>query len=299
MSLNGHSDQVSIVAVVVTHNRPDDLRKVVLALQKQSHPLDCILILDNVSEVPAMTTLSDFSDIEVVRSPVNTGGAGGFALGMEAALERAADWIWLMDDDAVPRSNALHELVDAQSKIPGRIGALCSSVYEDDKLALVHRRNYTRLWGMEFSIPNSCYSKAFAEIDTGSFVGFFVRGEAVRQIGLPDRDFFLAYDDTEYSLRLIRNGWRNWLVPSSKIDHLRTTQSRLRTSLFGPKHYFNIRNRIVVALRYGKSPMLAGAVATFFGIGLWLVCGGFRAKGGPLFTRAVRDGWRGRLGPLE
>ncbi len=161
MSLNGNSDQVSIVAVVVTHNRPDDLRKVVLALQKQSHPLDCILILDNASKVPAMTTLSGFSDIEIVRSPVNTGGAGGFALGMKAALERAADWIWLMDDDAVPRSNALHELIDAQSKIPGRIGALCSSVYEDDKLALVHRRNYTRLWGMEFSIPNACYSKGF------------------------------------------------------------------------------------------------------------------------------------------
>jgi len=299
MSLKGNSDQIRIVAVVVTHNRPDDLRKVVLALQKQSHPLDCILILDNASEVPAKATLSGFSGIEVVRSPVNTGGAGGFALGMEAALERGADWIWLMDDDAVPRSNALHELVHAQSRIPGCIGALCSSVYEDDKLALVHRRRYTRLWGMEFSIPSSSYDRAFTEIDTGSFVGFFVCGEAVRQIGLPDRDFFLAYDDTEYSLRLIRNGWRNWLVPSSIIDHLRTLQSRLRTSLFGPKHYFNIRNRIVVALRFGKSPVLAGVVATFVGSGLWLVCGGFRGKGVLLFVRAVRDGWRGQLGPLE
>ncbi len=142
-------------------------------------------------------------------------------------------------------------------------------------------------------------ARAFAEIDTGSFVGFFVRGEAVRQIGLPDTDFFLAYDDTEYSLRLIRNGWRNWLVPSSKIDHLRTTQSRLRTSPFGPKHYFNIRNRIVVALRFGKSPAFAGVVATLVGSGLWLVCSGFKGKGVSLFVRAVRDGWRGRLGPLE
>jgi len=293
------AEDIKIAAVVVTHNRPEDLRKVILALQGQSRQLDCIIILDNACEVPAATVLSDFNEVEVVRSPVNTGGAGGFALGMEAALERAADWIWLMDDDAVPRSNALYELISTHSRIPGRIGALCSSVFEDDKLALMHRRSYTRLWGIESSVPFSCYDKDFTEIDTGSFVGFFVNGEAVRQIGLPDTSFFLAYDDTEYSLRLIRNGWRNWLVPSSKIDHLRTTQSRLRTSLFGPKHYFNIRNRIVVALRHGQLPMLAGVMATFVGSGLWLVCGGFRGKGVSLFVRAVRDGWQGRLGSLE
>ena len=293
------AEDTSIAAVVVTYNRPVELRKVILALEKQSRPLDKIIVLDNACEVPAVATLSSFEKIEVIRSSVNNGGAGGFALGLEAALQYSPDWIWLMDDDAVPRNEALAELLNAIPKVPGRAGVLCSSVYEDGELALIHRRSYSPVLVHEVSVARSYYGQDLTEIDTGSFVGFMVRSEAVRQIGLPDRDFFLAYDDTEYSLRLIRNGWRNWLVPSSKIDHLRTTQSRLRTSLFGPKHYFNIRNRIVVALRYGKSPMLAGAVATFFGIGLWLVCGGFRAKGGPLFTRAVRDGWRGRLGPLE
>jgi GT2 family glycosyltransferase len=293
------AEDTSVAAVVVTYNRPIELRKVILALEKQSRPLDKIIVLDNACEVPAVATLSSFEKIEVIRSSVNNGGAGGFALGLEAALQYSPDWIWLMDDDAVPRNEALAELLNAIPKVPGRAGVLCSSVYEDGELALIHRRSYSPVLVHEVSVARSYYGQDLTEIDTGSFVGFMVRSEAVRQIGLPDRDFFLAYDDTEYSLRLIRNGWRNWLVPSSKIDHLRTTQSRLRTSLFGPKHYFNIRNRIVVALRYGKSPMLAGAVATFFGVGLWLVCGGFRAKGGPLFTRAVRDGWRGRLGPLE
>jgi GT2 family glycosyltransferase len=293
------AEDTRIAAVVVTYNRPVELRKVILALKKQSRSLDQIIVLDNACEVPAAATLSNVEKIEVIRSSVNSGGAGGFALGLEAALRHSPDWIWLMDDDAVPRNDALAELLNAIPKVPGRAGALCSSVYEDGELALVHRRSYSPVLVHEVSVARSYYEQNLTEIDTGSFVGFMVRSVAVRQIGVPEKDFFLAYDDTEYSLRLIRNGWRNWLVPASGIDHLRTRQSRLRTSSFGSKHYYNIRNRIVVALRYGRWPLLAGSVATLVGTGLWLACGGYKGEGSQLFARAVRDGWTGVLGPLS
>ena len=40
----------------------------------------------------------------------NEGGAGGFHEGMKRAHADGAHWMWLMDDDTVPRPDALAEL---------------------------------------------------------------------------------------------------------------------------------------------------------------------------------------------
>ena len=48
----------------------------------------------------------------------NTGGAGGFAIGIRRALELGCDAVWLMDDDTVPEPEALAALVRARHEFP-------------------------------------------------------------------------------------------------------------------------------------------------------------------------------------
>lgn len=291
---------LQVIAVVVTYNRPQELRQVLLALLAQRRPPEQIIILDNASSPPAALMVADLSGFQVVRSEVNTGGAGGFALGLAEALQRQADWVWLMDDDAVPHEDALWQLLKALPDLPETTGVVCSSVYEYGVLALQHRRTFSRLLGIERAIPERCYQYTAIAADTASFVGFLVSAQAVQNVGLPDTRFFLAYDDTEYSLRLKNAGWQIWLIPASQFEHWRTATSRLRSSGFGAKHYYNIRNRIAVAVRYGGLPILAASVATLVGVMLWLVCSRLKHPGSlALLIRAVSDGWRRRLGVFD
>ena len=44
--------------------------------------------------------------LDVVRLQQNTGGAGGFAVGVEQALTHDPDLVWLLDDDTVPTPDA-------------------------------------------------------------------------------------------------------------------------------------------------------------------------------------------------
>ena len=283
---------VKTIAVVVTHNRPALLRQVVSALLGQSFPPHRILIVDNACLQPATEVLSDFSGVEVVRTEVNTGGAGGFALALQEALKGSGDWVWMMDDDAVPRPTALAALINAVSHLPEKTGALCSAVYEFGALALMHRRTFDFRLGWECPISTAQYQQERTPIDTGSFVGFFVRTEVVKAVGLPDASFFLAYDDTDYSLKIRQAGWSIWLVPQSRIDHLRTPESRMRASPFGAKHYYNIRNRLIVVRRYADCRFLAGVIATLYGVGIWGVAQKkFSATTIRLLVKAVCDGW--------
>jgi len=287
-----------ITAVVVTYSRPDLLPRVVEALLEQTRPVDRILIVNNACELPPKTPLPHRSNLLVLRSEVNLGGAGGFALGMQEACRLGTDWIWLLDDDAIPRTEALAALVDALPDLSSPVGGVCGTVREYGDVATMHRRMFDSLLGLERPLGKTAYSTASIPIDIGSFVGFMVSTSAIAVVGFPNPAFFLAYDDTEYSLRLKAAGFGLWLIPASVVDHIRAAESRLRYSRFGPKHYFNIRNRIAVKRSYSYFHNLSVLTGIFFGCTLWLACRGrFQWKTFRVLVRAISDGFRGRLGP--
>ena len=326
-----NTDARRIAAVVVTRNRPVLLRQALDALRSQTRPPQHIIVVDNASGAPTVellrmlmarqakreamvearsgaeskTASEPASDIpyaptlEVRRSDINLGGAGGFALGLERACAAGYDWIWLLDDDAIARPAALCELERVLPELGADVGAVCGAVVEFNALALQHRRRFGAWSGIETSLPAVVYTHGAppAPIDTASFVGFLVAADAVARAGLPCADFFLCYDDADYSLRLRRAGMSLWLAPASVIDHLRQPQGRLRAGVFGPRHYLNVRNRIVVAREHARMPVAPALIASGVGVALLFVSGGWRhADGWRWLGRALRDGYQGRLG---
>jgi len=288
-----------IVAVLVTHDRPQLLLEALQAVAGQTRRPSRLIVVDNGSDRATREVLAATPDIDVVRSDVNLGGAGGFALGIERAMALDADWIWLMDDDAIPDPRALEALQARLPDLPREVGAVCSSVMEFGVIATNHRRRFNGLVGFERPVAAAAYAADVLPVDTASFVGFLVSARAVREVGLPNPAFFLSYDDTEYSLRLGRHGFGVWLVPSSVIVHKRTRSSRLRATEFGPKHYFNVRNRIFVKSSYCRFGNIGAAAGALFGMALWLCSPGrFKSPAWHALLRALSDGYAARLGPL-
>ncbi|CAK0749296.1 rhamnopyranosyl-N-acetylglucosaminyl-diphospho-decaprenol beta-1,3/1,4-galactofuranosyltransferase [Gammaproteobacteria bacterium] len=287
-----------VAALVVTYQRPDELRQVILGLLGQTRVPDHIIVFDNGGPERASAILMDYAgSMEIIRSEHNLGGAGGFAQGLAQGLTRGVDWIWLLDDDAIPVPDALACLLAALPNLPANTGVVCCGVREYGHWGFRHRRYFERWTGWERSLGATAYDRDRVEIDTGSFVGFMVSAKAVQAVGVPDAAFFLAYDDTDYSLRLQNAGWRLWLVSGSVVDHLRSRSSRLHSSRFGNKHYYNIRNRLVVKRRYARLRHLATIEGLAYGILLWIVAGGWQdGAGWRTLGRAMADGIAGRLG---
>src|SRR5690349_19616129 len=101
-----------VVAVVVTWNRRELLEEALAALRAQTHPCAAIVVVDNASTDGTAEVLAErHADLELVHLTTNTGGAGGFAAGMERALTHEPDLVWLLDDDTVPTDSAAERLV--------------------------------------------------------------------------------------------------------------------------------------------------------------------------------------------
>jgi len=200
-----------------------------------------------------MRFIKSLPKITTVRLETNTGSSGGFARGIVEGLSLNADWLWLMDDDAIPRADALERLL-AHADIAPDAGILSSAVIEFGRAALMHHRFFNPKTLSEPVVPRRLYKKDAVKIDTASFVGFLLKAQAARQAGLPNADFFIAYDDVEYSLRLKRHGWSAWLIPASIMNHKRLMESRLSHMPYGLKHYYNLRNRLAVYRHFGEAP---------------------------------------------
>jgi len=243
-----------VIAVVVTHNRPNQLKLCLNSLRSQSIELQNIIVVDNASDMETVELLHREKDLIVIRMKRNTGGSGGFAAGMEESLILKPDWIWLIEDDVIVKSNTLEVLLSRNKEDNFKeknIGILCPAVQERRRLALMHRRYFDPFTFHEKPVQIKKYAKSLVEIDTASFVGFLVKSEALHRVGVPDKRFFIYYDDTEFSLRLKNAGYKIWLVPQSIAIHRRSPKSRLRNGPYGLKHYYNLRNRIIVYRKYG------------------------------------------------
>lgn len=110
-----------VCAIVVTYNRKELLRECLAALAAQTRPPDRVLVVDNASSDGTQAMVeAEYEEVELLALPTNQGGAGGFHEGMKRAHVDGAEWLWLMDDDTIPRPDALAELLAA----PARLGSL-------------------------------------------------------------------------------------------------------------------------------------------------------------------------------
>lgn len=287
----------NVCAVVVTYNRKNLLIECLEALRKQTRPLHGIYIVDNAStdgtpellkekgyikELPPenlkeswekefeIENLVNGNSIKIhyVRMHDNTGGAGGFYEGVKRGYEKGYDWLWLMDDDAEPKEDALEKL--QTYFLLDNVSALaCLKVDRYMNLLHPHRGyfNFRNVFsGIVTPFNETDIEKEFLEIDHASFVGLIVSKEAIAKIGYPKREFFIHYDDVEYCMRLRAVG-KILLIPSSVIVHKDAAKLGTKKSFLGRESmriefnkfwlsYYGRRNLVWLGKQYSENKVL-------------------------------------------
>jgi rhamnopyranosyl-N-acetylglucosaminyl-diphospho-decaprenol beta-1,3/1,4-galactofuranosyltransferase len=242
---------VRVAAVVVTYNRSALLLECLAALDRQSRPVDRVILVDNGDAETTRSVLATAAAPIVKRltyialSP-NAGGAGGFQVGIERAYRDGYDWLWLMDDDVVPETTALSELLEALGRAPeaGKPVLLASRVVWTDGKSLPAndpkpKWQWTRRkqGGMDAGI---------SPIRSSTFVSVLIDRQAVARHGYPIPDYFLMVDDIEYTARILK-AELGLLVRRSVVCHKVSPEL---ARLAGPpqRFYFLARNYLWMLL---------------------------------------------------
>lgn len=250
-----------VQAVVVTYNRKKLLIRCLESLCSQQYKLDKIIIVDNASIDDTYQVVDSYKEkyprlIHYIKLPTNIGGAGGFSVGFETAIKLGADWILIMDDDAAPCSDYISILMKYAERYP-EVGCLIGTEYVgySDRIAYGGRRRIVNPNSLfEAPVSKSEYKKPFFFIDSLTFVGPLIHRDIIKKSGYPDKNFFIYFDDTDYSFRM-RKYTKIMHVTDAKIIHRTNFDNDIIEE--GKKEwrrFYRYRNDLVVKKRYIANP---------------------------------------------
>ena len=290
--------QLSLCGVLVTFNRLEKLKKTIEAYEKQSLLPKYLVVIDNCSTDGTkeyldewMKEKKEFEKI-VIHMESNTGGSGGFYKGIEEAQKLDVEWIYLSDDDAYLTDNALETFYNRKERLDSTIGVIASTVDAPDGITLLHRRvaKLSKLAFKEVYSKEEDYKMDSFPIDMFSFVGVFIRKEACVEAGLPMKDYFIWYDDTEYSYRITRK-YKAVCIPSIVVFH----DCKMADITFCWKNYYGYRNNLDFLRRD-----LNKRYYNYFKFALWVssILDIFKGKSkkGKVKREAIKDAKKGILG---
>ncbi len=253
-----------VCAVIVTYNRKALLKECLEAVLAQTRPPDHVLVVDNAStDGTAEMLREEFPQVEVLRLPENQGGAGGFHEGMKRAYEEGFDWLWLMDDDTIPRPEALEALLEA-ARLPldprPRVLAsrqLLPSGLPHPTTAFVNPTDlrHPLLWLR--------LRPRYRPIRWALFTSVLLHRSLVEEQGLPHKAFFIWEDDLEYTARALRRGL-GLQVRDSEVIHKSASKPYISATTGENRLFYGVRNRIWVL----RSPAFGPLGKTFLALQL-------------------------------
>lgn len=140
---------------------------------------------------------------------------GGFNFGIRKAIEEGYEYLWIMDDDTIPKETALEKLINANRILEGNYGFLSSStLWKDEKPCKMNRQKITSDWYEKSELLQYGLIKTYY----ATFVSFFIKAEIVKKVGLPIKDFFIWGDDVEYTNRISKQ-FECYIAGESQVIH--------------------------------------------------------------------------------
>lgn len=281
-----------LIAVVLSYNGREDT----LAALESLRGIDTVVVDNGSTDGSADAVEEQFPDVELVRTGVNLGFAGGNNVGIRRALDRGADWVLLVNNDAEAEPGLVEALAAAAAARPDAGVLACKVLFADSDRLWYAGANFHPVLGRsrhegfgEQDVPGS-----LGDTDRATGAAMAVSRAAIEAAGLLDEELFLYAEDLEWSLRIHEAGFAVVYVPAARVRH------RVSSAAGGAGSptttYYETRNMLAVVERYRPLPRgLTGARR-----GLVVAPRVLLAARRPASAWAALRGWRdyrrGRMG---
>ena len=238
---------MKLVAVVLNWNGGEDTPAALASLAGVA-----TICVDNGSTDGSDELVAErFPDVELLRTGTNLGFTGGNNAGVRRALELGADWVLLMNNDAVAERGIAEALDRAAAKRPDA-GLLACTILNPDGTTQYAGASFNAGVGYSGRVATSgpAVLRDVGRVDGAAFA---VSRAAVDAAGFLAESLFMYVEDVEWSLRIRAAGFAVVLVPDARVTHKGSVASGGAAST--ANLYYDTRNTIAVAERHAPLPV--------------------------------------------
>lgn len=256
--MNSIAEKKSISALIVNHNGGQAILNCLEALKNQSKPLEKIVVVDNASTdgSPEQIALK-FPEVKTIWLHTNLGLSKAHNIGLH---EITSDLVIILDDDVYVDTQCIHRLYEAYIQYSAAVVCPRILLYPDSQIvqcdgAVPHFVGTLKL--RHAYQPFEILPTDAVEIYGCIGACRLVDRRILLECGSFDDEYFLYFEDLEFSLRIRVFGYKIICEPKALVYHDRGLGTphlsfRGRESYPSRRFHINVRQRIMTILIYYK-----------------------------------------------
>lgn len=258
--------------VIPTWNGAHFLADCLGSLASQTYPAQVILVDNGSTDGTVALVRGHFSNVTVLELGANRGFAGAVNAGIEEARRTGADYVALLNNDAVADSEWLARLIATAEAHP-EAGIVTSKLLLSDRVHIDSTGDFYSSWGWAYprgrdEADHGQYdAPEHREVFAGSGGASLFRMRMLDDVGQFDEDYFAYLEDQDLGFRAQLLGWRARYEPEARAYH-RMMGTSARLAHFG--RYQAIRNCIFLYVKNLPSPLVWRYLPKFL-LGLFLM----------------------------
>jgi GT2 family glycosyltransferase len=238
--------------VILNWNGSKDTLACLKSLEEQTDQDFHLLLVDNASTDGSYEKICPlFPKVEWIINSQNEGFAKGNNIAIKKALEKGADLILLLNNDTVAAPDMVEKfkkghLLYPDALISGKIINFFNPKILDHLGGNynIKKSNFDLLGHLE---DEKDFQEAIFNLDYLCGCALMVPKAVFEKIGFLDEDFFLYFEDADFSIRAKKAAFRLAVFPEAQVFHKVSQSSK------GKFHqaYFFWRNRLLFLKKHG------------------------------------------------
>jgi GT2 family glycosyltransferase len=261
--MGGDTSPPLVTAIIVNWNGKEHTRRCLDSLADQDYRKNAmeLVVVDNGSSDGSQVEIEGWFDehrqygfhrLLFIRNGSNLGAPAAINSAVRQSDPRSS-FIWKLDNDVIVPTDVLRKLVAAfKDETSLRLGAVTCQYMNaysgaEEPIGSTLCRGLQRWTKVLRPVTYSEWRKHDDELVMLSGGCCLFPRTVFEQVGLFEERFFLYYDDSEFCMRLYKNGYRFSAAPDACVIHCGSASTG---AVPGKRMYFWVRNLLLLGHRY-------------------------------------------------
>lgn len=235
--------------ITINYNGWEDTCELIASLKRfETYPYE-VIVVDNASKGDdALKLRRRYSDITVIQSPENRGFAGGNNLGFKYAK---GDFILFLNNDMILKAPMLKPMVDClKNQSFAGVSPCIAYLFKPDTIQYYGYKDMTAITLKHTTKPfDPSRRERFMQPEATEVLhggAMMVRRDVIEKVGLMTENYFLFYEEFDWSRRMREAGYKLFYEPASVVYHKESMTIKRQTPL---REYYLSRARMIYARR--------------------------------------------------
>lgn len=208
-----------VFIIILNYNGKKWLKNCLSSLYSTDYLGFEIVVVDNNSTDSSFEEARlAFPKASYIKNEENIGYAAGNNIAIRYALDRGAEYLLLLNFDTLVKKDFLKKLVDICQK-DKQIGLASPLIYFKDTKDIWFSGGSLKWFFMKAVHQRKLRREKFWETQFLSGCAMLIKKEVIRKIGFLDEDYFLYWEDADFSFRAKKAGFKAVVVRDSIVWH--------------------------------------------------------------------------------